>query len=227
MYKALAVSALSLVSLFLVVAKPAQASVTCQPIYGGGQSCVSSPNILVNKTVRNPQTGQFVDNLGINDPKFGINQDVTFQITVSNTGNSTIDRTMVKDVFPSFVTFSSGAGNFDVSNRTLSFEVDNLSAGEQRTFTIVGKTQDSGTGVTCVVNQAIAQIMSTNETSQDNAQLCIEKGAVTTTVTTKGGIPVLQAPPMKTTPPTGPEMLPLVGLLPTGALGWLLRRKAK
>lgn len=56
----------------------------------------------------------------------------------------------------------------------------------------------------------------------------ITKGAVTPGSTTKGGLAVAQpaAPqPGQNTPSTGPEALVLAGLLPTGALGFLLRKK--
>jgi uncharacterized repeat protein (TIGR01451 family) len=51
---------------------------------------------------------------------------------------------------------------------------------------------------------------------------------VTPGATTKGGLPVVSPvvpQPGQNTPSTGPESLVLAGLLPTGALGWLLRRK--
>src|SRR3989304_8577444 len=87
----------SLVSiLFLVFVSGANASGTvyggygapCQPVYGGGEVCISKGNILVNKTVQNPQTGAFVDNLSLsNDPRFGAEKSVTFQLTITNTGS--------------------------------------------------------------------------------------------------------------------------------------------
>lgn len=43
---------------------------------------------------------------------------------------------------------------------------------------------------------------------------------------TKGGFPVLPSSPVKTTPATGPEMLPLIGLIPIGLTGVFLRKKA-
>src|SRR5579871_1302574 len=85
----------------------------CQPIYGGGQTCVQSGNLLINKTVQNPQTGQFVDNLGVNYPEFGPNQSVTLQIALTNTGGSTLSNINVQDIFPQFVAFISGNGNFN------------------------------------------------------------------------------------------------------------------
>ena len=37
--------------------------VPCEPIYGGGQTCVSRGNIILNKAVQNPSTKQYLDNL--------------------------------------------------------------------------------------------------------------------------------------------------------------------
>lgn len=48
-----------------------------------------------------------------------------------------------------------------------------------------------------------------------------------TKVTTKGGLPVYAPLNVKINPPTGPEMLPLLDLIPTGILGFLLIKKAK
>ncbi|MCL5746958.1 MAG: hypothetical protein M1277_01605, partial [Patescibacteria group bacterium] len=45
------------------------------------------------------------------------------------------------------------------------------------------------------------------------------------TTTTKGGLTVLPAPKIVATPSTGPEALPLLALLPTGFIGFLIRKK--
>ncbi len=219
-------------SLFAV---PAYAAGNCQPIYGGGQTCVTSTNILIDKKVQNPTNGQFIDNLSVNDPRFSANQDVTFQLTVTNTGSAVIDKTIVKDVLPQYISFVSGPGSFDTNSKTLTFEVANLAAGESRTFTVTGKVSADkelvmGTGVSCVVNQSSAQIISNGQMSQDNSQFCIQKGVIPTTKggipTTKGGLPVLPAPTMTITPPTGPEMAVLPLLSGSGLLGWFLRKRA-
>ena len=83
------------------------ADTSCQPIYGGGQTCVTTGNISINKTVMNPQTNKMVDNLSINDPKYKPGFIVTFQINVTNTGNNNISRINIVDFFPQYVTFSS------------------------------------------------------------------------------------------------------------------------
>ena len=176
----------------------------------------------------NPQTNQFVVNLNINDPRYQPGSTVTFQIAVTNTGSSNISRMQVSDVFPQYLTFSSGTGNFDSNTKTLTFEVDNLAVNEVRNFTILGKVVDSSQiplaqgSVVCVVNQATATNLDNNsQTGQDNAQFCIEKIAAVT------GFPTFPSTTtITTTPSTGPEAFVLIGLLPTGFAGWVLRRKA-
>lgn len=206
------------------------ADVSCQPIYGGGQTCVQMGKVMLNKTVLNPGTNTFVDNLSINDPKFGPEFITTFQLTVTNTGQTAISHIDVKDTFPQFVSFSSGPGTFDTNTKTLTFGIDNLGPNETRTFTVIGRVaqaSDLQQNVTCVVNQAIATAGSAGE-SRDNAQFCIEKQ-----VTTKGGLPtetkggqkVFAPKPTEQMPSTGPEALPLLALIPSAITGFILRKK--
>jgi len=218
----------SLLFCFIVPAK-SFADTSCQPIYGGGQTCVTTGNISINKTVLNPQTNQFVDNLSINDARFQPGFLVTFKITITNTGNAVISKISVKDVFPQHIIFSSGTGNFDNNTKTLTLEVDKLAANETRSFTILGKVVDASQipidqgGTVCVVNQATAtNIDNASQVSQDNAQFCIEKAAQT-----KGGFPVVPTTPVVTvTPPTGAETLGLISLIPSGLAGWFLRKQS-
>lgn len=51
-------------------------------------------------------------------------------------------------------------------------------------------------------------------------------GIVEVPQTTKGGMPVYQPGPVQTTPPTGPEALPLLGLIPAAIAGFALRKKS-
>lgn len=234
--KIISATLFSTITLLSMPALSAYADVSCQPIYGGGQTCVQTGNVSVNKTVMNPKNNTLVDNLGINDDKFGPESIVTFQIAVTNTGSAKISRVQVRDIFPQHVDFASGVGNFDGGSKVLSFDVNDLNPNETRTFNIVGKVVKAenlpvSQGTVCVVNQATAKdVTNTGNPSVDNAQLCIQKGipatGETTVVETKGGLKVF--PPQKTftTPATGPEMLPLIGLIPTGLFGAFLRKKS-
>lgn len=230
------------VTLFVLTATAVPVAFAAGTGYGTTQPCtpyggVGCPteNILINKMVQNPQTSVFVDNLGVNDPKYGPDATVFFQLTISNTGNTVLNKVTVKDIFPEFVTFNAGAGNYDANSKTLTFDLQDLKPGESRAFVITGKVasidklpQDKG--IVCVTNQSF---VSTNgKTSQDNARFCIQKpvlgGKVVPVVPTetKGGQKIFPKPEVTTTPPTGPEALALVALVPSALAGFVLRKKA-
>jgi uncharacterized repeat protein (TIGR01451 family) len=201
----------------------------CQAIYGGGQVCPPQVSFNIHKQVQNPtqglpagrQGGQFVDNLSINDPHYLPSQTVPFQVTITNTGNSTLKNVNVVDTFPQFISYFSGSGNFDSNKNTLSFKLDSLDVGKSQTFSIVGKTSDakflpSNQNTVCVINQA--QATDQNGVAQNSSsQVCIEIQAPPK---------VFENIPMKQTPPTGPEDLPLLALIPTAAAGIFLRIKS-
>lgn len=207
----------------------ASGEVVCQPTYGGvyGGPCVPSVNLTIDKKVQNPNTGVFVDNLSVNDPKFTPEQVITFKIVVTNTGDTNLDKVTIKDIFPQYVIFSGGAGVYDASKNTLTLSLDSLKSGESRTFTLGGRVASlkdlpSDKMISCVINRA--QATSENQTVSDNAQLCIEKSQPSVT---KGGLPIMPSVPVKQTPSTGPEMALLFGLIPMGGFGYLLRRKTQ
>ena len=209
-----------LFSLFLlgifVASAATSASADCQTLYGGGQTCTSF-NFTINKLVQMPNNSNFVDNLGINDPRFSPSQSINYQLIVTNTGNETIPTLNVKDNFPQFINFVSGAGSFDTNSKVLSFTISNLGAGQSQTFNLSAKTADSKTvpaGITCAINQASADDTH-GDIDSDSAQACIQNSTA-----------VLPAATVKTTPATGPELIPLALLFPGALGGFFLRRKS-
>lgn len=226
---------LTLFAYLFITVSPANATGTsaggvCQPIYGG-QVCVTE-NLLIDKKVQNPKTNDFVDSLGVNDPKYQPNTLVPFKVTIKNTGDTTIGEITAKDTYPLHVDFASGPGSFDSNTHTLTFVVNDLKKDESRTFSLVGRivTADKlpvNQGIVCVVNQASAT--TNGKTAHDNSQFCIIKDVLAAKIPTetKGGLKVFEKPQVKATPPTGPGMLALVGLIPSGIAGFVLRRKTK
>lgn len=197
------------------------AKADCTALYGGGQSCPPSYNFTIQKLVQTPGKGggNFVNNLSVNDPKYAPEQNVTFKLTVKNTGTQSIPSLTVVDTFPSYLSFVSGTGTYDSNNRTLTFIVYNLNGGESRDFTIVGKLSGanmlpSDQGIVCLVNNA--SVTDNNTQNSSSSQFCVEKQVLGK---------VYPAPKITTTPPTGPEMLPLIGLIPTAFAGFSLRKK--
>jgi len=213
------------IMVFAFAASAVLADEGCTPIYGGGQTCIQKGNVTVDKIVLDPKNNQYVNGLSVNESKYSPNQNVSFKIIVSN-GNTSVTKVTVKDVFPQNVRFVSGPGKYDSNTNTLTFDIGDLKSGESKTYTVVGKIDDSSkfppTGTICEVNQVIITA-DNGQTAQDNTQFCIE----TKSQTTKGGLPVEPAPKIITTPATGPEMLPLLALLPGGLAGFILRKKSR
>jgi uncharacterized repeat protein (TIGR01451 family) len=223
-----------LATLSLFAANPVGADVTkCQPVYGGGDSCVLAENLQVDAFIQNPKSKQFVDNLGINDASYSPNQQIPFRVTVKNTSNRNVNRIEVRTIFPQYVDFVSGPSKtYDPRTKTLTFTIDTLKANETRNFDLRGKvaTADKlpkAQNTSCMAFQARAAFG--NTMSADTAQFCVQKTpqptqAVRSGQTTKGGLAVQPAPTSKTTPPTGPQTLTLLALIPTGLAGLLLRK---
>jgi uncharacterized repeat protein (TIGR01451 family) len=223
MQKLITLFALTLV---LFALKPQNAFADCSQMYGGGVSCPTY-SFSIQKLVQKPGKGggSYVNNMSINDPRYSPGQKVNFQIVVKNTGSQAISNINVVDSFPQFVSFVSGPGNFDNSTKALTFNIVNLNAGQTAKYTLTGKIADSNImpsdqGVLCLINQATATDNNGNADSV-SSQFCVEKQVLGTKVPQ-----VLPAPQVTKTPATGPEMLPLIGLLPGGLAGFILRRKS-
>jgi len=192
-----------------ILARPALAdSGNCQNIYG--VNCPTG-NLFLNKQIRNPQTGEFVDSLSSNGPTFLPGQEVDFRIIVQNTGSSELDNINVQDQFPSFLDFTSGIGNFNQSSRVLSWSIGSLGAGASQTFDIRTHLENSNvfpsSGITCLTNSS--QATTSNQVANDTAVFCVQTQILGT------------AQVLPETGPSGTEIL-LFGILTSFSLATTL-----
>ena len=201
--------------------KVQSANADCTALYGGGQSCPPSYNFNINKLVQTPGKGGglFVDNLSINDPKYGPKANVTFKLIVTNTGSNTIPTLTVVDTLPAYLSFVSGPGSYNSGNKTLTFTISNLEAGKTTEYLIVAKLSDanmmpSDQATICLINYASVTDNSTQ--NSDSSQFCVQKQVLGK---------VFPAPKIGATPPTGPEMVGLVGLIPAALAGFAIRKR--
>lgn len=202
------------VSGLVLGARKVNASWQCEPIYGGGETCWGTGELLIDKTVKNPDTGLFVDNLGVNDPKYTPGQEVLYRLEVKNTGSSEFSKVTVKDVFPSYLDFVWGPLGWNSDTRTLQFDIYNLVVGESRQYEVMARVfakenLPSDKSLVCVVNTG--SVEADEKTDSDQAQVCFEYKVL--------GITTL--------PPTGIENLWIValGLLVTTIFGAKLALK--
>lgn len=213
---------------------------------------ILSPKVAANKeTILNDN--DFVENVTQKDTQYTPGTPTAFRLYVANKTKRELKDVVVSDVFPqNFLTFVTGPGNFDVKTHTFSTKVT-LKANETKKITIQVLTASSdeitrNNSPLCTINVATAVV--NNKTSQDNSMLCVDlgQGSISSNTSqfptqpqtptpttkpnpplTKGGLPVVSPiaqDQMKKAPPTGPEALILVGLLPAGLLGHLLRKKS-
>jgi len=71
----LVVFLLSLAILNIILSQPTFASIRCETQYGGGQVCIKTGELQINKKVWDPQSKAFIDNLGITSYKFTAGED--------------------------------------------------------------------------------------------------------------------------------------------------------
>ncbi len=166
------------------VAAPVRAE-TCTTQYGGTTTCVPA-DLTINKEVRNPATNIFVENLGVSDTLFVKDNEVLYKLTVKNTGSETLNPITVHDIFPPYLTFMSGPGTYDSDTRTLTFELDNVVAGESRSVEILAKVVElpSDKDVVCVVNHADAA--AGGRYDEDTAQICLGANVLGATLPVAG-----------------------------------------
>jgi len=160
--------------LFILCALPARADGT----YGqyGGEA--TQGKVLVDKLVRNPQTGEYVDNLGLSDPKYFSENAVFFKIVVQNTGGNTLSSIKVEDILPSYVSYVSG-GSYNPKSRIVVFTFGDVKPGERRSEILQVKAYPEvklpgAKTVVCPTNKVIAYSVE-DGTDEDAAQFCIEK----------------------------------------------------
>lgn len=132
--------------------------------------------ISINKLVKNPQTGLFVENLNFNDPRFLPEQEASFRLEVRNSGQTELANIQIKDKLPDFVEFVSGPGIFDPSSQMLNFTIDKLRGGESKAYELKVRVKKADSlpanTATCITNFAEGRV---NElVSQDTAVFCIE-----------------------------------------------------
>lgn len=170
--------------------------------------------VSLSKSVLNPKTNTYVHSLGLTDPMYHPGETITFHITVGNHGTDPVSSLTIKDTFPPYVTFTAGSGNFDEKTHTLSFSVTNLKPRTTQSFAISGKIVDpsqlpTDQGVVCAGNIVDGPTAGLHDTSS----FCIQKTFAPTTAAT--------------TPATGPEIIPLTGLILSGLAGFFVRKSAK
>lgn len=169
-----------------VLAVQAQAQTPCPTQYGG-TSYGSAPcpqNLVVNKLVRNPITGSFVENLLEGDAAYSPRSEVIYELKITNSGNTDFDRVQVQDTVeaelrnPRLVDVTQVEVIETPDQQTLRFVIRSLKAGETRSVMVKaevvdGVTVPEGKSRKCEVTNTVRVETSGQQPDDDTADLCI------------------------------------------------------
>lgn len=172
--------ALVAATLALSVAVPsvfADEGTNCTNQYGSTVEC--PPNrIVINKKVRYPtNTNLFVENLTSNDAAYSPNDEVEYDLAVTNTSNVNYQTVTVVDVLPNEVIFVSGPGRFDEKENKLTYEISDLKAGTTVHNRLLVKVKDVGVfpnDLTCDVVNTSRVTGPGGQSDEDTANLCVQ-----------------------------------------------------
>lgn len=162
-----------LISSLFLLAPIASADVSCPHVYGA--QCPSG-NLLIDKKVRHPQSGEFIDSLSSSDSTYLPEQEVKFRIEVKNTGGQDLFDVKVEDRLPEFVDFLSGTEDFDQNTKTLKWTIDKIAPSQSKFFEIRVKVKSAkdlpDLAINCVTNHV--KTFKDNLFAQDTSALCIQ-----------------------------------------------------
>lgn len=218
-----------LLGLSLALFTPAYAGTNgCTQQYGGTEACPPEHKVLLDIQVQHPQNQQYVQNLTCETP-YRPNDTINFKLNLTNTDATPAARMTLKSVFPEGYTYAGGPGTYDAATRTTTLDITDLQPGHSRTFyyttRLANPANQSGKALVAE-NVYKGDVIMNQKTNSDATQFCMkydEQGTVPPT--TKGGQPVYPVPTTSKTPPTGPEALALVALLPGALSGYILRKQ--
>lgn len=176
---------LSLVLASITSASSAFASgtVRCETQYGGGQTCQTVGNIIIDKKVCDISTANcdpdenYFDNMTLSNHLFQVGEQVIFRLTVTNTSNETINKVTVTDYLPDYLILAKGQTTYEITN------LKPGASDTKRIDTLVSSELPQGT--LCEFNRATAD-SGDGLPDQDQTQICLGKGTPVTTVPEAG-----------------------------------------
>lgn len=161
-------------------AKGSSAAVRCETQYGGGEVCVKTGELQIDKKVFNPVTKDFVDNLDVTTYKFAPAEDMTFKLNIKNVGDETFSKVYVKDRLPQYLEVTSGS---------LEFEITDLHPGDtvEQEIKIKVVADDRFPQNTTICEDNFAEVWSEDERDQDTARICLSRKVLGVTIQPQTG----------------------------------------
>lgn len=200
-------TALLLITAVLLSSSPVLAD-SCSSYFYSGSCPVKE--LVIDKQVINPVSGNFVDNLGPSDPKFSPDSEIRFKLIVKNIGSTDLDNIIIRDVLPSQISFITGPEGsvWDENNRELKFNIGTIKPDQTRELEIKVKAltaQNFPADKSLVCANNWVEAKNDQVSDSDSAGFCIQK--------------------VDALPATGPNPLVLTLVLGLAGLGVVLTKK--
>jgi len=144
-------------------------------VYGGGQICVRTGQLQINKEVFNPNSkvNKFVDNITLENSDtrytFAPGEEVKFRLRIKNTGDNVLNKVTVIDTLPSFLEQVEGQYTFDIMDLQAGQTVEK----ELKARVVAVNKLANDKNMFCDVNRAEAT--SSDMSDRDTASVCAEK----------------------------------------------------
>lgn len=104
----------------LLLTKQTFAAVRCETQYGGGEVCVKTGELQINKKVWNPKAASYWNEItvngDVNEYHFSPGEEIIFQLKITNVGDETYSKVWVVDTLPEFMEYVSGDLNFTITD---------------------------------------------------------------------------------------------------------------
>lgn len=161
---------LSSIALLTLLVTPVEAAVRCETQYGGGQKCIKTGELQVNKQVWDPSENKWKDNIDLSHAKrFAPLEDIKFRIEVKNVGDETFGKVTVTDTLPNLLFRHSG---------DLSWEVRDLASGKSEAREFIARfvpADQLPKDMDCVENVVEVRGDRDNAFDRDRAVVCFAK----------------------------------------------------
>lgn len=159
-----------------LIAKDALAAVRCETQYGGGEVCVKTGKLQIDKKIK--FNGNLFDNLfGGDAHKYVPGEEIEFKLSVKNVGDETFSSVQVKDMLPSILELKEVSVSYKTEGlSSFAYEIKDLTVGETEEATIKAKVVSADKltdNSICDVNTAEAT--SGNDSDKDTAKFCVVK----------------------------------------------------
>lgn len=154
---------------------------SCTNQYGAAVAC-PPVDLTVNKQVKHPTSGVFVENILSTDTPYSPGSEVLYRLVVRNASGETMNPITVTDSLPAELTFVAGPGTYSTPGKpggTLTFTLENVIAGEMRTVEVLVKVEPTTPTKCDIVNTARVTSPARPNGDDDTVSICVSRAAPT------------------------------------------------